>query len=135
MQATYQKVVVEELSSIMCNVCNTLALVKQPRCNEELFLKNASLQMLLNSKENMPISKVSRVLKVSRRTLFKARSRQEKPGVDARLFSLAACHKKKIVALSQMSLKKWSTPFGERRLVFHPTRRMFVESEWGGKAT
>ena len=52
--------------AIVSNVRNTLATVKQPSSNEELFLKNAALQMLLNSKENMPISKVSRVLKVSR---------------------------------------------------------------------
>ena len=79
--------------AVFSNVRNILATIKQPGSSEEFFLKNATLQMMLNSKEDMPIAKFSRVLKINRRSLFKAKSMRMKSSVNARLFSLAACHK------------------------------------------
>ncbi|MCO5604487.1 hypothetical protein L7F22_058654 [Adiantum nelumboides] len=79
-------------SAIVCNVCNTLALVKQPSSNEELYLKHTTLSMMLNSKGNMHMSKVSRILKVPRRSLYKAKL-WVTSNADGGIFSLAACQK------------------------------------------
>ena len=73
---------------IASNVRNTLATIKQPNSNKELFFKNAVLQMMLNSKENVSITKILRVLKVNRCTLFKAKSQH----VNSQLFSLGWLH-------------------------------------------
>ena len=97
-------------------------------------MKNVALQMLLNSKENMPIAKVSRVLKVSRRTLFKARSRQEKPGVDVGLFSLAACHKQNHCSPITDELKEMVYTFWREETFVSPNKKDVCRKRVGRKS-
>lgn len=52
-------------------------------------MKNIALLMMLISKENMRMSKVSRFL---RQSLYKAKS-WVRPNIDGGLFLLVACHK------------------------------------------
>ena len=109
--------------------------LQQPGSNEEFFFKNATLQMMLNSKEDMPIAKLSRVLEINHRVLFKAKSLRMKSSVNAQLFSLAACHKQHRQSPITDEVKELVYTFWREQTRVSPIRRMFVERDWGGKAT
>lgn len=66
-------------ATLLSGVCNTYAMVKQPKSSDELFFKRCSLMMLVNDgtngSSNLNISATSRVLNISRRNFYATKSR------------------------------------------------------------
>ena len=90
--------------------------------------------MMLNSKENMPIAKFSKVLKVGCHFLFKVKSLHTKSGVNAQLFSLATCHKQNSQSPIIDELKELVSTFWREENHISPNKKDVCRKRVGRKS-
>ncbi|MCO5583922.1 hypothetical protein L7F22_037839 [Adiantum nelumboides] len=122
-------------STLLANVRNTLAIVKQPSNKDELFLKKSALAMLMNSSKDLPVAKVARVMQVTKHSLYRARSSVEaKSAHGSGLFSLAACRKQQRSSTISEELKELVYTFWQSESRVSPNKKDVCRKRLGRKS-
>lgn len=123
-------------ASLIQGVRNTLSMMKQPKCSEEIFFKRASLMALINDGKDSPskcsIAATARVLNISRRNLHAAKSRLSLQDGDK--LPLSACQRKKQASRITEEVKDLVFSFWYTQTRVSPNKKDVCQKRIGRKS-